>query len=103
MKRGPMKRDAMNLKFATITCDRCSGTRLMGQPCPECGRRAEPHEVQPDLDRRRAAVAAFRSGRRPAEPADVSADQARQGFGRSIDAVLRELARTAKGGRDAAG
>lgn len=43
----------MTLVFATITCDRCGGVRLMRQACNECGLKPRPHETQPDLDRRR--------------------------------------------------
>ncbi len=57
-----MPRRAMTLTFTTITCDRCSGTRLMTQPCPECGLRPRPHERQPDLDRRRIILAEFEAG-----------------------------------------
>lgn len=38
----------ITLSFATITCDRCSATRLMTQACPECGlrpRRAMKHNL----------------------------------------------------------
>jgi hypothetical protein len=47
----------ITLKFAVIECDRCAGTRLLTQPCPECGLPPRRHETQPDLDRRRRILA----------------------------------------------
>jgi hypothetical protein len=50
----------ITLKFATISCDRCGGVRLMSQPCPECGQQPRPHGTQPDLERRRRLLAEFK-------------------------------------------
>ncbi|WP_448060450.1 hypothetical protein [Cellulomonas hominis] len=98
-----MKHGTMQLRFAITTCARCGGTRILCQQCPECGLPAQPHEVQPDLDRRRAVVAAFRSARRSVPHPRIRAERARQQIGRSIHDLQRELARAAKDGRDAAG
>lgn len=52
----------MSLVFLSTTCDRCSGTRLLTEPCPECGLKPRPNEVQPDLVRRRKLVADLKAG-----------------------------------------
>lgn len=40
------------MRFETRVCE-CGGTRLVGQPCAECGRSAAKHEVDPEVQRRR--------------------------------------------------
>lgn len=71
----------MTLTFATITCDRCDGVRLMTQACPECGLRPRPHETQPDLDRRRKLLRELKSAPHP-ELGEIRTD---------VDAALDEI------------
>ena len=42
--------------FQTIDCLRCGGSRVLGQPCPECGAKAPSGEVNALLVKRRTAV-----------------------------------------------
>lgn len=71
-----VKKDALELRFAVTACDRCGGARLLRQPCPDCGLAAKVHEVQPDVDRRRDLVAAFRAGRKQAPGESVRPEHA---------------------------
>lgn len=98
-----MKRGVLELRFAATECRRCGGTRLLRQPCPDCGQVPQPHEVQPDFDRRRTLIDAFRAGRRAAETPAITAADATQQFVRAEHEVLHQLSRAAKSGRDATG
>lgn len=92
-----MKLGEMLLKYTTTECRRCAGTRILREPCPECGLSPEPHEVQPDLERRRRAVEQFRAERRAAHTAVLTADEALAQVTHSVDRVLRQLSRVASG------
>jgi len=96
-----VKKDALELRFAVTACDRCGGARLLRQPCPDCGLAAKVHEVQPDVDRRRDLVAAFRAGRKQAPGESVRPEHALQQFSQAMGNAQRALAGAAKRGRDA--
>jgi hypothetical protein len=87
----------MSLMFATITCDRCGGVRLMSQPCAECGLRPRPHETQPDLERRRKLLRELK-GAAPMGLDDVSTnvDDALDEIPTLIRNVTSALARASK-------
>lgn len=92
----------ITLKFATISCDRCGGVRLMSQPCPECGQQPRPHETQPDLERRRRLLAEFKS----APPSDrVALDTSFEDTVAEVPALIKNvtkaLARVAQTSRSA--
>lgn len=53
----------MSLSFASTTCSRCGGVRLLANACPDCGARPRPREVQPDVVRRQAVLKEFDEGR----------------------------------------
>ena len=80
----------MSLLFSSITCDRCNGTRLLGEPCPECGLKPRPNEVQPDLVRRRKLVADFKA----ASATFTNSTEACTGRGCDLDAAIDEFPRT---------
>lgn len=96
-----MARKGMNLSFARITCDRCSATRLMTQPCVECGFPPRRHETQPDLERRRRILCDFLAADVLPRPVGTDLANAIESSPKLIAEVSRALSRAARGGRDA--
>ena len=92
----------ISLRFSKISCDRCGGERLMTEACPDCGLRPRPHEVQPDLDRRRRILAEFEATA-PSEPGMVPTDldSATNEVPELMERVTRALAAAARGGHSA--
>lgn len=43
--------------FDKVTCERCNGTRILGEPCPECGKKQPVNEVNAKVVERRTALA----------------------------------------------
>ena len=48
----------ISLSFMQVRCDRCGGTRNVGQPCPECEKRPSTAEVDPEVQRRQRVASA---------------------------------------------
>lgn len=89
---GSRKRNkGLQLKFGTITCERCGGERLLARECPECGAGPKPQEVQYDLQRRERVVAEFRSRRKsPNRTVFPDVDH----LGVDFDIILRRVQRS---------
>lgn len=98
---GKRKRErGLWLRFGTITCTKCGGTRLLARECAECGARPEPQEVQYDLQRRARVVAEFRSRRIAADPtAAPNPDELQSDIDRISKRVLRALSDAARSDR----
>lgn len=94
----------IRLSFASITCARCGGVRLMTQACPECGLQPRPHETQPDLERRRKILAAFEANE-STQPRTISGDvdAAIDDIPVILESINRALAAAARGGRSPRG
>ena len=93
----------ISLSFATIACDRCSATRLMTQPCTECGLEPRRHETQPDLVRRRKVLSAFLTSEVEPTPVTDSLDEAISKVSLLIADIQRALANVGRGSRSARG
>ena len=91
----------VTVQFSSTTCVRCKARRQTAQACPECGRKAERHEVDFGLLGRRKVIDEFREGRLPGRPGpadpETVGDQAEAAFDR-LGAALRHVAQK---GRDA--
>lgn len=98
-----MARKGMILLFATITCDRCRGTRLMTQPCAECGFAPRRHETQPDLERRRKILRNFLAADVSPAPIECDLASAIASVPELMAEVSRALSHAARGGQDAHG
>lgn len=93
----------MSLSFAATDCDRCGASRLLTQPCPECGLKPRRHETQPDLERRRKILKEFKSTEVELPLVTDSLDDAIGGISSLISGIQRALAEAARGGRSAHG
>nr|WP_300053567.1 hypothetical protein [uncultured Nocardioides sp.] len=93
----------ITLSFATITCDRCRATRLLTQACPECGLRPRRHETQPDLERRRKVLAAFKNAKVEPPLVTDSLEEAMAKVPSLIDDILRELGKVGAASRSPQG
>lgn len=91
----------MSLSFVTIECDRCAATRLMTQPCPECGLPARRHETQPDLERRRRILREFLAADIPVRPVSDDLTDAIASISKIMAEIQGSLSRAARSRRDA--
>lgn len=90
----------IELRWKLLRCDRCGGERVAARSCPDCGSRPAPHEIQPDLDRRRRLVQEFRAARVEALPDEFPWERLGNRFGAAFRSVSRALADAAKRSRD---
>ncbi len=91
----------VTVPFSTTTCLRCKAHRQTAQACPDCGRKAERHEVDFALLARRKVIDDFRRNRLPGQPGQADPETVGDQAGAAFERLGRALRYVAESGRDA--
>lgn len=78
--------------FQLIQCIRCSGTRIRGLPCPDCGAKADPREVDLSVQQRKRLLDGIQAEIEPERTSDspIVLDSV-YGLAEECDQLVRRL------------